>query len=100
MSPTAIQLTWQNPSSPNGAYVYLITIISEGDNNQTISEIQVDSSLTAYTVDGLEENTFYEFFLRAMTSAGKGERVIARAQTWEARKTACTAQCFGLQYIN
>ena len=53
----------------------------------------MDSSLTAYTVDGLEENTFYEFFLSAMTSAGKGERVIARAQTLEARKIACTAQC-------
>ena len=92
MSPTAIQLTWQRPSSPNGAYVYLITIIAEGDNNE-ISEIQVNSSLTAYTVDGLEENTFYEFFLSAMTSAGKGERVIARAQTLEARKIACTAQC-------
>ena len=93
MSPTAIQLTWQSPSSPNGAYVYLITINAEGDNNEIVSEIQVNSSLTAYTVDGLEENTFYEFFLSAMTSAGKGERVIARAQTLEARKIACTAQC-------
>ena len=92
MSPTVIHLTWQSPSSPNGAYVYLITIIAEGDNNE-ISEIQVDSSIIAYTVDGLEENTFYEFFLSAMTSAGKGERVIARAQTLEARKIACTAQC-------
>lgn len=100
MSSTAIQLTWQNPSSPNGAYVYLITIIAEDDNNETIGEIQVDSSLTAYTVDGLEENTFYEFFLRAMTSAGRGERVIARAQTLEAGKNACTGQYLGIQYIN
>lgn len=88
LTSTAIQLTWHAPSSPKGAYVYLITIIVEGDTNVSISEIQLESSLTAYTVDGLEENTFYEFFLIAVTSAGKGERVIARAQTLEARKCA------------
>lgn len=70
--------------------MYLITIFVIGDNNESLSEIQAESSLTSYTVDGLEENTMYEFFLNAVTSAGKGERVIATAHTLEARKHACT----------
>ena len=84
MSPTTIQLTWQAPSSPNGAYVYIISITVLGASDESLSEIQVESSLVQYTVDGLEENTRYEFYLQAVTSAGKGERVIATAQTSEA----------------
>lgn len=86
LSSTGVQLTWRAPSTPNGAYVYLITIMIVGEDNNSLSEIQAESSLTSYTVDGLEENTFYEFFLSAVTSAGKGERVIATAQTLQARK--------------
>lgn len=86
LSPTSIRLYWLQPVPSNGAYVYLLNFTSQHEQIPDTDEIQLNSSLTEFVVEELEEHVEYEFYLQAKTSAGIGEHAVVSETTLEAGK--------------
>lgn len=81
---TAIQLTWNEPLTPNGIIVaYHIGYNRSANTNESIT---VDAEELHYTVGGLNEYTAFLFVIYASTRIGNGPSVHAIGRTNESCK--------------
>ena len=82
-SATSVKLSWTPPLTTNGKLTsYHIDYQSEnGSAFNDNGEVNLQASITSYTVTGLEENTLYHFTVSAETSAGRGEGSTVSVQT-------------------
>ena len=82
LNSTALQLSWSQPSVPNGVItgyhvIYNISVVEEGS---------LDTNATNLVVAGLEEYTVYKFILFSSTRIGNGPSTTIFGRTNESRK--------------
>ena len=86
---TAIRLTWNEPTTPNGIIVaYHIGYNRSANANGSMT---VDAEERHYTVGGLNEYTVYLFVIYASTRIGDGPSVHAVRRTNESCKLSVTS---------
>ena len=74
-SSTSILLTWLPPEVPNG-FIQGYVVFQNNSQIATISQLN-------YTIEGLQPNTIYSFFLEAFNSAGSTRSVAVTGRTQE-----------------
>ena len=101
---TSVMLSWQPPAMPNGNIIaynvwYNQTLNCSG--SLVSFNDSVTDSVMAFNFTGLEEDTSYEFYVSAVTSAGEGEAAMGRNRTLEdgvcvracVRACVCVCMC-------
>ena len=79
-----INITWNQPSMPNGIIIMYDIRYRESDNSDSF--VYVNISNTQHIISGLLPNTSYTVGVRAYTIAGPGEGIDETAMTFDIRK--------------
>ena len=93
---TAIAVSWQPPAMPNGVITaYNVWYNQTLDCNGSLVSFSdsVGGSVLMYTFTELEEDTVYEFYVSAETSAGEGEAAMVMGRTREDGECVCVCVC-------
>ena len=96
ISSTSVMLSWQPPAMSNGNIItynvwYNQTLNCSG-SLVSFSD-SVTDSVRMYNFTGLEEDTPYEFYVSAVTSAGEGEAATVMGRTMEDGECVCVCVC-------
>ena len=91
---TAVMLSWQPPVPPNGVIAnysvwYTENLICNNSQVSNSSRMTLSRTVNMYTFTGLEEDTPYEFYVSAETSAGEGEAATVMGRTLEYGECVC-----------
>ena len=80
-----INITWNQPSIPNGIIIMYDICYRGFDNNDSFMYVNGTTN-TQHTIDGLLPSTSYTVGVRAYTIAGPGEWIDESAMTSDIRK--------------
>ncbi|MED6256667.1 Neural cell adhesion molecule L1 [Ataeniobius toweri] len=83
-SETEMTLHWTPPAHPNGiltGYLLQYQRITESDDSPLQKDEIDNPTVTHFTLKGLDRHNQYRFYLRGLTSAGKGEPIIMTGAT-------------------